>query len=203
MTNISEYIESGILEMYVLGLTTQQQTDEINELVKTYPEINTEIDFITNALLVYSSNLSLGPNVTLKAMVLATIDYTERLKNGEKQTFPPLLSELSTIKDYDKWLRREDMLTPDTNNEIFAKIIGYTLQCNSAIVWIPDATPPEIHTKEFEKFLILEGTCDIYIGDIKHSLIQGNFLQIPLHVVHYVKVTSVAPCKVILQRVAA
>ncbi len=60
-----------------------------------------------------------------------------------------------------------------------------------------------MHTHELEKFLILEGTCDITIEDEVYSLKAGDFLSIPLYNKHDVKVTSLNPCKAILQRIAA
>ncbi len=203
MFNVSKYIESGIIEMYVLGLTNAKETDELNTLIKKYPEIENELEAITNALQSYSLENNTLPNSTIKAMVLASIDYSERLKNGEKQTFPPILNEQSKPEDYNEWLTRDDMLDADDIDEIEAKLIGYTPQYTTAIVWIKDATPPEVHTKEFEKFLIVEGTCDITIDTKIYSLVPGDYLSIPLHVSHFVKVTSNVPCKVILQREAA
>ena len=61
----------------------------------------------------------------------------------------------------------------------------------------------EVHHDEYEKFLIVEGTCTITIGDEVHNLVPGNFLSIPLYKNHTVTVTSLIPCKIILQRIAA
>ena len=63
--------------------------------------------------------------------------------------------------------------------------------------------PTETHTNEYEKFLIVEGSCDLTIGTTVHHLNAGNYLSIPLYVSHDVKVTSAIPCKIILQRVNA
>jgi mannose-6-phosphate isomerase-like protein (cupin superfamily) len=136
-------------------------------------------------------------------MVLATIDFTERLKNGEQQSFPPVLTEQSKIDDYNEWLKREDMFLPDDADSIYVKLIGYTPDVTSAMVWIKHYTPSEVHNNEFEKFLIVEGTCDITVDEKIYSLVAGDYLSIPLYVSHHVKVTSKTPCKVILQRVAA
>ena len=203
MFNVTQYIESGIIEMYVLGLTNAPETDELNTLIKKYPEIEIEIEAITNALKSYSLEDYAIPNSSLKAMVLAGIDYNERLKNGEKQTFPPILNAPSKLEDNNEGLTTEDMLVAEDMDEIEAKLIGYTPQRITALVWIKDATPPEVHTKEFEKFLIVEGTCDITIDTKIYSLVPGDYLSIPLHVSHFVKVTSNVPCKVILEREAA
>ena len=134
---------------------------------------------------------------------MATIDYTERLKSGESPSFPPVLNENSKIEDYHEWLSREDMIAASEFEEIYAKIIGYTPKVTSAIVWIKNMTPEEVHNDEHEKFLIVEGTCDITVGEKIHQLKAGDYFAIPLHENHQVKVTSAIPCKVILQRVAA
>ena len=134
---------------------------------------------------------------------MAMIDYTERLNNGEQPSFPPVLNENSTIADYDQWLNRTDSKLPNNFKDFYAKIIGYTPEVTTAIIWINDMAPQEVHQHEFEKFLILEGTCDITIADEVRSLKAGDFLSIPLYKKHDVKITSLNPCKAILQRIAA
>ncbi len=201
--NKDEYIKSGILEMYVLGKTTNEENAEIAKLSSIYPEIKKEIDEITASFIAYSESTVQEINPTIKPMVMAIIDYTERLKGGEKPTFPAILNEHSKIGDYAEWINREDMVLPDYFNDYYVKIIGYNATSTTAITWIRDTTPYEIHTDEHEKFLILEGTCDIICDSKTYSLVPGNYLSIPLHEGHVVKVTSLTPCKVILQRVAA
>lgn len=146
---------------------------------------------------------AIEPDPTIKPFLLATIDYSERLENGEAVTFPPALNESSTIGDFSPWLSREDMVLVGELESVHAKIIGYTPEQITAIVWIKKMAPEEIHTNEFERFLIVEGSCDIQIGETVHQLQAGDFLSIPLFENHFVTVTSSIPCKVILQRVAA
>ena len=73
----------------------------------------------------------------------------------------------------------------------------------TAIVWIKEYAPQEVHDHEFEKFLVVEGSCNIIVEDKIHTLIPGDYFAIPLHKKHLVEVTSIIPCKVILQRIAA
>jgi len=87
--------------------------------------------------------------------------------------------------------------------DVFARIIGYTEKAITAIVWLKEMAPQEVHDDEHERFLILEGTCDIVVGNNIHQLVPGDYFAIPLHSNHHIKVTSSIPCKVILQRVAA
>jgi mannose-6-phosphate isomerase-like protein (cupin superfamily) len=203
MSKISEYIESGVLEMYVLGLTNEEESREVEQMAASHPEVRHEIERLSKEYEAYAESMAVSPDPTIKPMVLASIDYMERMKKGEPASFPPVLNENSKAEDYKEWIDRKDMVLPEYAENIFAKIIGYTPTVMSAILWIKDNAPAEVHDEQYEKFLILEGTCDITIGDTIHHLKAGDYLTIPLHVSHNVKVTSEMPCKAILQRVAA
>ncbi|MES2678998.1 MAG: hypothetical protein V4635_03895 [Bacteroidota bacterium] len=206
MKNIKEYIETGIVEMYVMGLTSDAETTEIESLALVHPEIKMEIEEISDALVNLEKNHGhhkpkLSANV--KPFLMAIIDYTERLKNGEQPTDPPVLNETSSAADYSQWLNRKDMVFDDAFGDTHARIIGHTPQGITAIVWMKKGSPLEMHDKEYEKFLILEGSCNIITKEMVYSLVPGNYFQIPLHLSHSVEVTSKEPCKVILQRMAA
>ncbi|HEY1038581.1 MAG TPA: cupin domain-containing protein, partial [Bacteroidia bacterium] len=199
--DIKEYINSGILESYVLGLTNDQENMEISNLVESHPEIAAEVERITENIMTYSESLSPKVDVTIKPMLEATIDYMERIYGGEKVTYPPVLTESITPANFTSWLERPDMVLPADFEDFFAKIIGHSDKMTTAIAWLRLGAPHEVHHDQYEKFLVLEGTCDIVTDDgIVHSLIPGNYMSIPLHMGHYVKVTSDIPCKVILQR---
>ena len=202
MKRNKEYIGSGILEQYVLGSTSQAESTEVELMAATDPAIRLEIEAIGEALEAYAMEHAVAPNPVIKPFILATIDYTERIKGGEPVTMPPVLNKNSVIEDYAPWLNRSDLLVPD-DDDIFAKIIGYSPEAVTAIVWIKEYAPHEVHDHEFEKFLIVEGTCDIVVGDEVHALVPGDYFAIPLHKNHLVKVTSTIRCKVILQRIAA
>lgn len=203
MDSLKEYIESGVLELYVLGQASAEEANKIEQLAFKHSEVRNEIKEISETLEQFASSFSLTPPVTVKPFVFAIIDYAERLQAGEVPSFPPALNNDSSIDDYREWLDREDIFLPENFDAFHAKIIGYTPELLSAVVWLKYGAPPETHTEDFERFLILEGTCEISFGDEVHYLKSGDFLQIPLFVSHSVKVTSDIPCKIILQRVAA
>ncbi len=203
MDSVREYIESGILELYVLGQASNEESMKIEQLAIQYKEIKEEIRLISDALEEAALKNAIAPPVTVKPFVFAIIDYTERLQAGEVETFPPALNEASSLEDYADWLDRKDANLPEDFDAFHAKIIGYTPEVMTAIVWLKYGAPPETHTQDFERFLIVEGACEISIGDNVHYLKPGDFLEIPLFVSHNVKVTSDVPCKLILQRVAA
>ncbi len=203
MKNIQSFIESGILESYVMGNSTIQETDLVEQMVTSFKEVRAELDLITEALEFYAMVNAVAPESIVRPFLMATIDFTERMKSGELPGFPPELHGQSKIADFSEWLNRADMVTPANFKDLHAKIIGFTPTAISAIVWIKDMAPQEVHDNEYEKFLIVEGTCNITVGVTVYSLAPGDYFAIPLHENHQVMVTSINPCKVILQRIAA
>ena len=53
-----EYIESGILELYVYGLLSETENEEVNAMAKNNPEINDEIIAIEKTIIALSSSFS-------------------------------------------------------------------------------------------------------------------------------------------------
>lgn len=203
MTNVKEYINSGILEMYVLGNTNLEETNDVNEMAHLHEEIRIEIEEITNTLILYSADTTKKLSAGLRPFVIAVVDYTERLKSGEPVTEPPTLSQNSKVDDFKEWTDRIDMFLPEDSGDMYAKIIGFTPEATTAISWVKTISATEVHDNEYERFLILEGSCEVIIGDEKHQLVAGDYLEIPLHIGHSLIVTSSIPCKFILQRIAA
>ncbi len=200
--NEKDFIASGILEQYVLGTATPEDCEAVEGMAAMYPEVQEEIYAIRLAFETYAMNNSIAPGPLVKVFLLAIIDYTERLKNGETLEVAPLLNKKSKPADFAAWVERADMVASG-NDELYAKIISFTPGATTAIVWIKEFAPQEIHHDEHERFLVLEGTCELRIGNEVQQLGPADFFEIPLHQHHTVKVTSSIPCKVILQRVAA
>ncbi len=201
MTN-KEFIDSGILEQYVLGIASDSECAEVERMAAVNPGIRQEIDEISETLERYAMVNAMEPNPVTRPMLMATVNYSERLKNGEPFSPAPLLHRHSSPEDYTTWLSRDDM-SSDDSEDLSAKIISYTPEVLTAIVWIRKYAPQEVHDKEYERFLIVEGTCDIIVEDEINHLVAGDYFEIPLYKKHVVQVTSSVPCKVILQRVAA
>jgi mannose-6-phosphate isomerase-like protein (cupin superfamily) len=203
MTDPKHYIESGILELYVLGQTTTEEAREIELLAQQHIEIREELMAIEKGLEAYAHTHAVQPHETIGPLLFATIRYMDRLGSGELPTEPPLLHKNSTKEDYASWLNREDLNQTDDYENLFLHLIGHNAQATTAIVWIKTLAPDEVHHDEHERFFILEGTCEITVGNTVHALKAGDYFEIPLHADHFVTVTSQQPCKVILQRVAA
>ena len=203
MDSVRKFIDSGILELYVLEQTSSFEQQEVEVMASMHEEVRLEIDEISKALLGYARGHAIEPDPMVLPFLMARIDYMERLKNGEQPSFPPVLNKDSKISDYDEWLNRPDLQLDKPLDQVMIRIIGFTPDVSSAIVWLQHGAPPETHTDELEQFLIVEGTCEIVIGQQVNHMKPGDVLIVPLHQPHYVKVTSDIPCKILLQRVAA
>jgi len=203
MQDLQELIDSGLLDLYVLGQTDEQENLLIEKMADAYPQVIEEISAISLALERYALEHAVAPDPIVRPFLMATIDFSDRMKAGEVPQLAPSLHQGSKAEDYQQWLDRTDMVLPDHFEDVFAKILSYTPEAITAIVWISQMAPQEVHDHEFERFLILEGTCDIHVEEQAFQLVPGDYFQIPLHKSHHVQVTSALPCKVILQRVAA
>lgn len=200
---LEEIRESGLLELYLHGSLEESEQIIVTQALERYPELQQELKEIEFALLKHAENYAIKPHGVVKPMLLATFDYLERLKNGEAPSFPAELNDQSTVADYSQWLERKDMVRPQEMEAMYARLIAHEPDKVTAIVWLRFGAPDETHTKEYEKFLIVEGTCTITIGSDEYQMKPGDYLSIPLHINHHVTVTSSIPCKIILQRIAA
>ena len=71
--NTKEYIESGIIESYVLGLTTVGESAEVEGLALEYPEIQTEIESVSNTFENYALQFEKEPPAFLKDKIKAQL----------------------------------------------------------------------------------------------------------------------------------
>jgi mannose-6-phosphate isomerase-like protein (cupin superfamily) len=201
--SIDELKSSGLLELYVIGDITESEVLMVEQALIKDPALKQEIIHIEHSLEMYAQHHAEPVAATAKSMFLAVLDYSERIKNGEEYVSVPSLNPSSKISDFNAWINRSDFQVPEKYDSMFGKIISADDQKSTILIWLKYGAPDEVHTNELEKFLVVEGSCDIKIGDQTHSLSSGDFLSIPLHVVHSVKVTSDIPCKIILERTAA
>ena len=203
MDNCQELIASGLLELYVLGETTPQENQLIEEMAVIHAELRQEIREIELSMERYAMENAVEPDPIVKPLLVATIDFMDRAKAGEVFTSPPVLSKNAKPEDYAEWINRADMVRPEDADDIFAKILCVSEGLMTTIVWIKQMAPKEVHDHDYERFLILEGTCDIYVEETAVSLKAGDYFEIPLHKKHHIMITSETPCKAIMQRVAA
>ena len=200
--DLNSYLNSGIIQAYVLGIASPEEMQELESYSDLYPEIDLAIHQFSLDLEKQAVLLASKPPAVVKTNVMASLDLMDRMMKGEKLGTPPLLSENSKIEDYAEWLDRPDMKITGDFDGMFAKVIGHSPELMTAIVWMQNMNT-EIHSDEIESFLVVEGSCEVTIGNNVYHLFPGDMMSIPLGFVHKAVSTSAGPCKVILQKLAA
>jgi hypothetical protein len=61
--DVKKYIESGILELYVLGEASAEEVQELFSLCDQYPEIITELNYLENTMEQLAKNMEVNPPV--------------------------------------------------------------------------------------------------------------------------------------------
>lgn len=196
-----ELILSGKLEAFVLGTLPADERFAVLRASSAFPEVRDEIARLEEALERSAQWPTAPADGLLKESILG------RLKGDawhqDDPGHPPILHAGSSRSDYAQWLDLPQMVAPAAYEDPYFIPIAQTAQALTAIVWMRKGSPAETHTDCIEKFLILEGTCEIQLPDHVEKLQPGDKYSIPLHVPHTVVVTSSVPCKLVVQRVAA
>ena len=191
------------MEGYVAGLLDEEEQAEVKRMSLLFSEVKDELEMIGISLESYAKEQAIKPSTTVKALLMAAVDFTERLKAGEEVIDPPILNERSVILDFLYWLQQPVFQLPERFDGLYARLINAKPAYSTAVVWIKEMAAEEVHHDEYEKFLIVEGSCVVTIDHQEFKLYPGDYISIPLYKNHSLRVTSTIPCKAILQRIAA
>ncbi|MDB5150588.1 MAG: anti-sigma factor [Mucilaginibacter sp.] len=84
MEDLKAYIESGILELYVLGDVTPAEKLQVEEMASKYPAIKAELDEIERSMELYAEENAIEPSEHLRSRILGSL-----LTNfGDDNNFP-------------------------------------------------------------------------------------------------------------------
>lgn len=72
--DLKQYISSGILEQYALGMTTAAESKEVEQYVRQYPEVAVELDAIQIALETLAAADARAPRPGFEADLMAKLD---------------------------------------------------------------------------------------------------------------------------------
>lgn len=99
--NIQEYIESGILESYLLGATNPAESAEVERLAEEYPAIQMELMALQGTLENYALQFQQEPPVALKDRVMEALkkEYTNTENTGwQTLEIPTAINPENNIK---------------------------------------------------------------------------------------------------------
>jgi len=71
--DVKEIISSGVLELYVMGLASQQEIRDVEAWAKQYPEVAAELNAIASGLESYAQANAIEPDASVKERILAKI----------------------------------------------------------------------------------------------------------------------------------
>jgi anti-sigma-K factor RskA len=72
--NIKEYISSGIIESYVLGMTSAEESEEFENMCATHPEVREARDLFEHQLEQSAIAVGIQPPRKLKSLILSEIE---------------------------------------------------------------------------------------------------------------------------------
>jgi mannose-6-phosphate isomerase-like protein (cupin superfamily) len=186
MMNVQDYIASGILQEYCLGLLTEEEKSIVEYNCRLYPEIKAELEACQAGLDHYAQQFSTPPDPTLKHTIWNLLENVNREESGLAA-----LPVLNKFADRQNWLRMIKPLLPaKLEQDLLVKLIRDDGQITQVILWSKVDYPEEVHDDLQECFLILEGECECYVDDEVFRLSAGGYFEIPLHAAHSVKILS-------------
>lgn len=86
--NLQEYISSGIIESYVLGLASQPEREEFERMCNAYPEVNAARDAFEAELEAHALANATGVPADLKSRVLAAVDADKLVSPSQAPVLP-------------------------------------------------------------------------------------------------------------------
>lgn len=107
---IKDYIETGILEKYALGLTTEAENLEIQNHINNFPEIKAELFEIQNALNEYVLKYQKTPPTDLKNKIWESINAESSESNFAASTLSSKIINLNKTNNLNKWLAAASIL---------------------------------------------------------------------------------------------
>jgi mannose-6-phosphate isomerase-like protein (cupin superfamily) len=196
--NIKAYIESGILEQYVIGTLSEAERIEVQVCLATYEQLRKELERIETTLENYAFKNAVSPPSRLKERFLESIANLE-LEKQMKLSDLPLINKYSDYKNWLKLIENFGNLPLGEDGRHISMLRQDDKVTQMLIVSTTDIEQ-ETHLMEHESFLILEGECKCTIGDQTRLMCAGDFMQIPLFEPHDVQLKS-AKVTAILQLV--
>ena len=178
------YIDSGNLERYCFELFNTELGQEIVVLRDLHPEIGFELNAIEQTIEKMALSQAIQPRTGLKNQILAAV-FAEDIISLDN--LPPT----SKYSNYESWLKAVEHLIPaEPFDDFFAQVLMQNEQIAQTLVITRLNVPEEVHEVVAESFLILKGSCACTVGNKVFTLNAGDYLDIPLHTNHDIKILS-------------
>lgn len=91
--NLKAYIESGVLELYVLGDLSSEETLQVEEMAARYPEVRAEIDAIEQAMEQYAMQNAVEPSADVETRLFEKLGFSDLEEQEEVVSNKPVYTE--------------------------------------------------------------------------------------------------------------
>jgi anti-sigma-K factor RskA len=100
--NIEEYISSGIVEAYVLGLATESEVREIRQMMEQYPELRAAVQEQEEILIKYAQQNAVAPPPGLKQTIWEALNGEQAIDEAQPTIVEPVFHtpapEITAVK---------------------------------------------------------------------------------------------------------
>ena len=94
-----EIISSGILELYVLGAASSEESAQIEQLRNLHPDINEEIINIEKALEAYAFANAVSPSTSVKNQLFSSLNFTNQSGNTNESIPTAKVISMSPLRN--------------------------------------------------------------------------------------------------------
>jgi len=204
MINIKNYLESGVIENYCLGLASPKEVERMFELGQQHPEIRSHVDECQKAMEAYVKSFETKIPLSCKESILnSIIDAIQ--SDSIELTARKKFSDFIDISNSANFSKLEELIKDIHPPADFESFHVHTLFSKGDqelnLVWVKDIVPMEEHPHLDESFLVFEGTVDCNIDGVITQMARGDFMRIPPESHHEVVITSPTPAKAIQSRI--
>nr|WP_294793154.1 cupin domain-containing protein [uncultured Mucilaginibacter sp.] len=184
--NLQDYINSGLLEQYCLGLLDSDEANQVVSYCSKYPELREELKNIEAAIEKMSAEKAVAPPDQLKEKILGKLGFV-----GNEVLDINNLPPTDAYSNYLNWLQAVEHLLPTEPFEgLNIQILQQTDKIAQMLVVAKVDVPDESHDNYAESFFILQGKCSCTINGKQVILNAGDYLEIPLYADHDVKMLT-------------
>jgi len=194
--NARELIDSGIIELYVLGIADDADRALVESLAKKDKLVQEEIASVNDALAIYASASAVSvPSSDLKNKILGFIEKSQ-------SELPPMLTPHSTAEEWISYLRKNHISSPKNFKGLYVLELPGNEDYYTYVVWgnKGDIVPDEVHHAHDEFLLICKGDCEMTIDGITSPYKGGDFIAIAPGIAHSALITGDELMLVIGQR---
>lgn len=199
-----DLIESGIVELYCLGIASDDEKKLVEEMAAADHALQEEIAAVNEALARYALAASSQVHKeSVKEKIFASIQ--SHSATGEPEHFPPLLDKSSKAGDWLNYLAEYQILPAEPASGLeMIELPGNDACYTYVVIGEPGAVvDEEVHEGHEEFLLICSGTCEMVINGERKAYHAGDLISIVPGIRHSGLVTGSEQMIVIGQRRAA